>query len=196
MPARHRDARLEGCPAPVAGRWCECEGVQHYVPRSPSQAAALTAAIAWVDGARAGEGPMLLLVGPHGTGKSHLMYAAVRAANLTGVNCGAWGWYDLGLLLRDAKFSRDEEGHVRARHERDRLFSCRAFGIDEIRPTASTEFDATELGQILTRAYRECQAVIATSNFSDRELEGIISTAAHDRFTVVRLSGESYRQAR
>lgn len=166
----------------------------NYQPRSASQREALDATAAWIEAAAQGEGPTLALVGAVGTGKSHLMYAAVTELNRRGVNAGAWGWFDLALLLRDAKFARDEESNAKARYERDRLFSVRSIAIDEVRPTAGTDFDATELSQLMTRAYREKQAVIVTSNYADRGLTEIIGLAAHSRLTQVVLDGPDFRR--
>lgn len=143
------------------------------------------------------DGDHLFLLGDFTvTHNSHLMYAAIRALNERGVNAGAWGWFDLALLLRDAKFARDEVEHAKAKYERDRLFGVRAFGIDEIRPTSGTDFDATELSQLMTRAYRECQGVIVTSNYADRRLAEIIGMAATSRLTQVQIIGSDYRQTR
>ncbi len=164
----------------------------NYEPKNATQHDALRATTEWVASVEAGEGGALALVGAVGTGKSHLMYAAIRHLNERGVNAGAWGWYDLSLLMRQAK-TRGEDEYPEAHQARGRLFTCQSFGLDEIRPTSGTEFDATELASLMTRAHREQQGVIVTSNYADRKLAEIIGLAALDRFTQVHLVGESYR---
>ena len=167
--------------------------LDNYRPQNRSQRQALVATKEWVEQVCRGEGVALALVGGVGTGKSHLMYAAIRELIMRDVNAGAWGWFDLAQLLREAKYDRGDDGYPDARRQRERLLSVRAFGLDEIRPTAGTEFDTTELSQLMTRAYRECQGVIVTSNFADEGLARIIGLAAQDRLTPVQLEGESFR---
>src|SRR5690349_6248185 len=53
--------------------------VRDYEPRTPAQVAAKAAVVAWIREVQAGGAPRLALIGPPGTGKSHLLYAATRA---------------------------------------------------------------------------------------------------------------------
>lgn len=170
----------------------ERDTFEGFRPQNASQRVALSAAQRWVDAAAAERGPTLALVGGVGTGKSHLLYAAVRELNLRGVHCGAWGWYEIAAALREAKVARD--GYAGAVVQRDRLHAARAVAIDEIRPTSGTEFDSTELSQLMTRAYRQMQAVIVTSNYADAKLAAILGRAATSRLTQVQVTGGDYRQ--
>lgn len=176
IPARHREDTLDS-----------------YVPQNDSHAEALEMAREWVEKVRAGEGAALALVGPVGTGKSHLLYAAIRAANEAGVHAAASGWSELADLLRDAKFGHDEDV-TEARLKKARILGAAALGLDEIRPTSGTDFDGTELAQLMTRAYRNCQGVIVTSNYADERLAKIIGLAAASRLTQVTLVGEDMRK--
>src|SRR5690606_32770860 len=135
----------------------------------------------------------LALVGKRGCGKSHLMYAAIRAANERGIHAAAYGWGELADVLRAAKFSHDTEEYTEAKARRDRFYAAKAIGVDEIRPTSGSEFDGTELAQIMTRAYRNRQAVIVTSNFADRKLAAIIGLAAEGRLTQLVVEGPDMR---
>jgi DNA replication protein DnaC len=200
----HRDAKAETpAPArsPIAVRlgWYipprhEKDTLESYRPQTPSQRIALDATRAWVDSVKRGEGGALALLGDVGTGKSHLMFAAIRAVNEANIHAAAWGWYDLARLLREAKYNPDPEVQSEACRQRDRLFAAKAFGIDEIRPTSGTDFDVTELAQLMTRAYRECQGVIVTSNAVDRQLIEIIGRAAASRLTPVKIIGPDLRK--
>lgn len=176
IPPRHREDTLE-----------------NFVPLTESQATALQATRDWVASAIAGEGGALALVGCVGCGKSHLLHAAVRAVNEAGIHAAAGGWYDLADLLRRSKFGGTED-YTEARRGRDRFLAARALAIDEIRPTSGTEYDTTELSQLMTRAYRERQGVIVTSNYADERLGRIVGLAAASRLTQVVVDGPDLRQ--
>lgn len=167
--------------------------LENFRPVTPSQTAALEATRAWVDSVKQGEGGALALVGGVGTGKSHLLYAAVREVNLAGIHAAAARWYDLANLFKRAKFggSEDYDGAVR---ERDRFTGAKAFGIDEIRPTSGTDYDVTELAHLMTGAYERMQGVIVTSNFADESLTRIIGMAATSRLTMLTIEGPDMRQ--
>lgn len=176
LPPRHRSDTLE-----------------NFQPLTPSQADALQATRDWVASVQAGEGGALALIGSVGSGKSHLLYAAVRALNEAGVHCAAGGWYDLADLLRQAKYGHDEDV-TGARLKKARILGAAALAIDEIRPTSGTEYDTTELSQLMTRAYRERQGVIVTSNYADEKLSKIVGLAASSRLTQVVVTGPDLRK--
>lgn len=177
IPPRHKDDTLD-----------------NFRPLTPSQRVALDAARDWVESVKVGTGATLALVGGVGCGKSHLMYAAIRAANEAGVHAAAYGWVELADVIRASKFAHDVEEYNEAREKRDRLYqAAKAFGLDEIRPTSGTDFDGTELAQLMTRAYRNCQGVIVTSNFADTKLAEIIGLAAQSRLTQLTVEGPNLR---
>lgn len=159
----------------------------------PSQKAAMEATKAWIESVRAGKGGALALIGGTGTGKSHLLYAAIRELNLAGIHAAAGGWYDMANLFRDAKFGHDEDV-TEARIKKARILNASALGIDEIRPTSGTEYDTTELAGLMTRAYREVQGVFVTSNFADEKLSQIIGLAASSRLTQIKVVGPDLRK--
>lgn len=162
-----------------------------YRPITASQHEALQATRDFVASVLAGEGGALALIGGVGTGKSHLLYGAIRALNEAGVHAAAGGWYDLADLLRQAKYGHEE---TTARIRKSRLLAAAALGIDEIRPTSGTEYDTTELSQLMTRAYRERQGVLVTSNYADEKLSRIVGLAASSRLTQVVVEGPDLRQ--
>src|SRR6185312_4879027 len=86
-----------------------------YEPATRSQEAALNAAKFWAERASAGEGCMLALIGPQGTGKSHLLYAAANVVLDSGKRLYARPWYRLADELRyggkHPVTSRDLEAH-------------------------------------------------------------------------------------
>jgi DNA replication protein DnaC len=167
--------------------------LENFRPVTASQRDALQATRDWVESVKQQQGGALALVGSVGSGKSHLLYAAVREVNMSGIICAAAGWWDLADLFRRAKFSGGED-YDGAIAQRSRFMEARAFGIDEIRPTSGTDYDVTELSQLMTRAYREMQGVIVTSNAADEKLSKIIGMAASSRLTQVVIEGPDMRQ--
>lgn len=164
-----------------------------FRPVTESQRNALEATRVWVESIKAGDGGALALLGEVGSGKSHLMYAAVRELNEAGIHAAAGGWYDLADLFRQAKFGHDEDV-TEARLRKARYLNSAALAIDEIRPTSGTDYDTTELSQLMTRAYRERQGVIVTSNYADEKLSRIVGLAASSRLTQVVIKGPDMRQ--
>lgn len=162
-----------------------------FQPQNAAQRAALAAVRAWADAAKRGEGPLLALTGAVGTGKSHLLYAAVRSLNLGGVHAGAWTWQELSTALR-----RRYDGIREVDTTLHRFGACSALAIDEIRHTSGTAFDYDQLSGILTDAYNDRRAVVLTSNHAGEQLAALVGRAAYDRLREVQLVGESYRQLR
>jgi len=161
-----------------------------YEPRHPSQERALRAVRRWVeivqDPDRQGEGPMLALIGPQGTGKSHLLYGAAKllVAGEPQVVPYAAPWYRLADRLR-AGF---EEGAA----VRDRLWGARVAMIDEVRPTSGTNFDDTELAKYSCHAYDAIRPVMITTNVSP--LDKVMGGPAASRFDVIKVEGPDYRE--
>lgn len=166
---------------------------ENFHPVTPSQRVALEATRDWVVSVQRGDAGALALVGGVGAGKSHLLYAAVRALNEAGVVCAASRWYDLASLFKRAKFAGadDYDGAVQ---EKNRFTSAKAFGIDEIRPTSGTDYDSTELAHLMTGAYERMQGVIVTSNYADEKLAKIIGMAATSRLTPLVIEGPDMRE--
>lgn len=167
--------------------------LENFVCHTVSQKVALDATREWIQSVRRGDGGALALVGEVGSGKSHLLYAAIRELNTAGVHAAAGGWYDLADLFRQAKFGHDEDV-TDSRIKKGRILGASALGIDEIRPTSGTEYDTTELSQLMTRAYRECQGIFVTSNHADDKLSKIVGLAATSRLTQVTVMGPDLRQ--
>lgn len=191
-PPKQHDARLVRLGWYIPKRH-EQDTLENFIPHTPSQKAALAATREWVESVRAGEGGALALTGGVGTGKSHLLYAAIRALNLAGVHAAAGGWYDIADLFRQAKYGHEDDV-TEARVKKGRILGASALGIDEIRPTSGTDYDTTELSQLMTRAYREKQGVMVTSNHADEKLAKIIGLAAASRLAQVKVVGPDLRK--
>lgn len=168
-----------------------------YTPKVQSQSFALRSAKRWVECARAGDGVMLALVGPTGNGKSHLLYAAANA--LLGapprypLACYSRPWYKLANEIRyggKSTFCPDQWSE--ASELRAVLWRQRVVLIDEVRPTAGTAFDDTELAMFACHAYDAKVSVLITSNVCP--LENVMGAPAASRFSQVTMDGPDWRQ--
>jgi predicted ATPase len=157
--------------------------------------------MAWLEAARSGRGEMLALIGKQGTGKSHLLYGAVRELYATKPEdpkaviesrwCGPYvaPWYRLADELRYGKGGNDTMRD--AQGERMRLWGARTVMLDEVRPTSGTNFDDTELAKFACHAYDNRVAVLITTNVNP--LAEVMGEAAASRFTAVVVNGPDWR---
>jgi hypothetical protein len=178
-----------------------------FRPKSGSQVAGITAVQEWVKNANTRIGPMLALVGKQGTGKSHLLYSAFRdlAEPIDKMDpkqrvqsraqypfCAPW--YALADDLRYGRTIQTEGGtrEMSPPEIRSRLWEARVVLLDEVRPTAGTQLDATELAKFACHAYDNRIAVLITTNFNP--LAEVMGEAAASRFTQVVIDGPDHRQ--
>lgn len=144
---------------------------------------------------------MLALIGKQGTGKSHLLYGAVRELELSRpedekeVIESGWKppyvqpWYRLADQLRYGDGRGDS--HQRIQEVRNRLWAARIVLIDEVRPTSGTNFDDTELAKYACHAYDHEIPVMLTTNVNP--LEAVMGDAAASRFRTVVIDGPDWR---
>lgn len=164
-----------------------------YQPTTESQKVALSAARTFCGKAAKGEPVMLALVGKQGTGKSHLLYAAALALLTRNHKLYSRPWYRLADELRYGGRSAFTGEHpLEPSAVRDQLWAQRIILLDEVRPTASTAFDDTELAKFACHAYDGNLAVLITTNVSP--LSDVMGPAAASRFTHVVIDGPDRRQ--
>jgi chromosomal replication initiation ATPase DnaA len=165
-----------------------------FEPATESQKVARIATRTFCDRASKGEPTMLALIGKQGTGKSHLLYAAALALLTRNHRVYARPWYRLADELRYGGKSAFTTEHT---HEpaqvREQLWAQPIVLLDEVRPTASTAFDDTELAKFACHAYDANLAVIITTNVNP--LSDVMGPAAASRFTQVLIDGPDRRQA-
>lgn len=159
-----------------------------YLAETDTERMALKMAERWVAAVLKGGGPMLALVGVQGTGKSHLLYSAAWALYDGGRTCRPHPWY---LLADELRYGR---GGMEAHEIRTNLFAQRVLLLDEVRPTANTAFDDTELAKLACHAYDHEIPVILTTNVSP--LDAVLGPAAASRFTQLTLVGRDRRQTK
>jgi DNA replication protein DnaC len=192
--AEVRAAQLVSALVPVRFRGATFDG---YVPKTSSQRLALDTVREFVARTRAGKPTMLALVGPTGTGKSHLIYAALQELAIAAQALGglyARGWHDLADELRyGGKSAYGGDHRLEPQDVRVQMRGARVVFIDEVRPTANTAFDDTELAKFAVHAYDNALAVFITSNVSP--LSDVMGLAAASRFTQFVIDGPDHRQA-
>jgi DNA replication protein DnaC len=162
-------------------------------PAAPSQATALETAKKFCRLVHHGEAPMLALIGSTGTGKSHLLYSAAKALHVTGHRVFSRPWYLLADHLRYGGPGLFTPNRLEPEQLREALMKEPIIMIDEVRPTAGTEFDDTELAKLVCHAWDNGRAMLITTNVSP--LTAVLGPAVASRFTQVAITGPDYRQA-
>lgn len=188
------DAPETRIPPPyVAAKFVDV-GFPTYLPATPSQRSALEATKDFCRQVHSGQAPMLALIGSTGTGKSHLLYSAAKALHATGHRVFSRPWYLLADHLRWGGPSPFNPNHRLDSHElREAIIREPVFMIDEVRPTAGTDFDDTELAKIVCHAWDNSCAILITTNVSP--LRDVVGPATASRFTQVTITGPDHRQA-
>jgi energy-coupling factor transporter ATP-binding protein EcfA2 len=164
-----------------------------YQPSTPSQYAALKAARFWTERALAGDGCMLALIGPQGTGKSHLLYAAANVLLDAGTRLYARPWYRLADELRYGGAHPITAREMDTADVRRSLWTQKIVLLDEVRATASTAFDDTELTKFACHFYDSRYPMFLTSNVNP--LADVMGAPAASRFTQVVIDGKDWRQS-
>lgn len=197
-PVMHRaeiDAHLDRV---VPRRFRQAATLTSYKPKNDAQRAALESVQEWVERVRQRKGGMLALVGSTGTGKSHLLYAAARALApwvLGRIGLYVRPWY---LLADELRYGRRTEGVYAGRaaaepyEVRQELWNSGLVLLDEVRPTAGTGFDDTELAKFACHAWDNDVPVLITTNVSP--LEQVMGPAAASRFVEVQIVGPDGRK--
>jgi chromosomal replication initiation ATPase DnaA len=168
--------------------------LETYLTETDSERYALRAVRRWVELVLAGDGPMLALIGPQGTGKSHLLYGAYWALDASHRRPSPFSWYRLADELRYGGTNPYNRAHLEAFEVRDRLWGAQVMLIDEVRPTANTNFDDTELAKVACHCYDAEIPVLITSNVSP--LSDVLGGPAASRFTQVIVTGRDRRQTK
>jgi DNA replication protein DnaC len=161
---------------------------------SPSQLAAVKATKHFCRMVHEGEAPMLALIGSTGTGKSHLLYSAAKALYAAEHRVFTRPWYLLADHLRWGGPSLfNPQLQLESQELRVALMLEPIVMIDEVRPTAGTAFDDTELAKIVCHAYDNGRAMLITTNVSP--LANVLGPAVASRFTQVTITGPDHRQS-
>jgi energy-coupling factor transporter ATP-binding protein EcfA2 len=179
-------------PAPFVPKRFTAVRFENYKAENEYESHALRVVRRWVDLVAKGDGPMLALVGPQGTGKSHLLYAAAWALHELNVRTCCRSWYRLADELRYGGPAYYGNSPLEAHEHRALLWRGPAILLDEVRPTANTAFDDTELAKLACHCYDQQLPILLTTNVNP--LAEVLGPPAASRFTQEMLTGRDRRQ--
>lgn len=166
--------------------------LDNYVAETETERYAVRAVRRWVDLVAKGEGPMLAIIGPQGTGKSHLLYGAYWALDQSPKRPTCFSWYRLADELRYGGTNPHNGAKLEAFEVRDRLWGAKVVMLDEVRPTANTNFDDTELAKVACHCYDAEIPMLLTTNVAP--LADVLGGPAASRFSQVIVTGRDRRQ--
>lgn len=166
--------------------------LDNYIAETESEKYALRAVRRWVEVVAKGEGPMLAIIGPQGTGKSHLLYGAYWALDQASPRPSCFSWYRLADELRYGGTNPYNGAKLEAFEVRDRLWGAKIVMLDEVRPTANTNFDDTELAKVACHCYDAEIPMLLTTNVAP--LADVLGGPAASRFTQIIVTGRDRRQ--
>jgi len=106
----------------------------------------------------------LLLMGPSGTGKTHLAVAALRQVVLRG-HSGLF--YDYRELLKEIQGSYNSESHTSELGILDPVLKSELVVIDDLASSKPSDWVLETVGHILNTRYNEGRVTLLTTNFLD-----------------------------
>ncbi|MDP9895350.1 DNA replication protein DnaC [Variovorax boronicumulans] len=169
---------------------------ENFSATSPKQVAARTACRGFVDGLATGGSGGLWLVGPPGTGKTHLGSAMVNH-----VICEqkAWAAIHSGRaivrLLRAGWGARDS--HQQELETLEKLASMSLLVIDEAGIGFGSDAEMVQLFDVIDLRYRKELPTVVISNLAVKDLKPVLGDAAFDRLredaTIVPCNWPSHR---
>lgn len=177
----------------VVGRFAEAR-LDSYIPGTAEQRKALCTAQEFAGQVKPGEWGSLLLIGPPGTGKTHLAAGICHAVIERGVSARYATLRDLIREIRST-WHRGAE-----KTEAEVIEDFAGFGllaIDEVGIGAGTESELAHFFDVIDRRYQLCRPVVLVSNLGVPGLRQALGERLYDRLRegskVLPCSWASYR---
>jgi DNA replication protein DnaC len=145
----------------------------------------------------------LLLMGPPGVGKTHLMVALIRhLIHQKGVACL---FYDFQDLLREIQNSYNPDSKTSELGILQPLFAAEVLALDDLGARKPTIWVEETLTHIISTRYNDMKTTLFTTNYLDSPLRNDDSTLTdrigervrsrlHEMCRVVEISGKDYRE--
>jgi DNA replication protein DnaC len=185
----------------IGARYAECSW-ESYVATTPEQRVALEQCIDYFDHfpMHARQGAGLILIGPPGTGKDHLLIATAKRIMDRYLKCKIRYRDGMSVVseLRSHKYDEDETSRIAELYAAPSLLCL----SDPVPPSGELDdFDKRCMYRVIDRRYRESLPTCATLNVASRkELDLKIGTQVADRLcdraVVVKCNWESFRKTK
>lgn len=205
-----RDALAEA--TGLEGRYLDAT-LDNYKPRTPGQAEALAGCRRFVTGLHAWDGiaPLvernLLLLGPPGTGKTHLLAGVVREIE---ESCCEWACFTtpqrLLRRIRDSWGRRrkptDDQDEIVTESDVIQMYGSQVevLALDDLGASGGGDGELALLGEVIDVRSTHRKAIAATSNLLVSQLREAMGDRIFDRIMedclVLVVDGESYRRVR
>jgi DNA replication protein DnaC len=110
----------------------------------------------------------ILLMGPSGVGKTHLVVSALKEVVLRG-HSGVF--YDYRELLKQIQGSYNAESPITEMSILDPVLSVEVLVLDDLGSSTSSPWALETVGHILNTRYNKNRVTLLTTNYLDRDLE-------------------------
>ena len=172
--------------------------LENFIPRSPNSREAKMAAQQFIGNFGCDDQQGLLIMGPNGTGKTHLAAGIMMALIQNGILCRFYTAPDLIAALRGAIADNKVQDTLMA------LAELPCLVVDDLGKERLRRVDGEDIGwadelwfTLINRRYEEDRPTVFTTNLNDHEIIERYGTAIYSRFVEmcrpILLDEEDYR---
>ena len=166
------------------------ETLYTYERDTEGQQKAAEALTDFIDAVKTGRPQILVLLGPVGTGKSHLCCAAIRELG---------GRYMTAAeLVEEIRHAKAFNADATEKQILERFAACKLSVIDEVGRGVNANDEKYTLYGFVNALYNRYGSAIITSNFTKSDFLQYVGQAVADRLVeygqIVEIQGDSYRK--